>query len=303
VKIRYDLAREAGRELVLAIGFFDGMHLGHREIARASLRMRRPGRRAGVLSFSNHPASFLRPGTEPPLLTTAEERLDLFAQVGFEECFFVPFDDAIASMTPPAFLETLVARLGVRGIAVGETFRFGHKRAGDVAFMRDFLTASGAELAAVPAASANGERISSTRIRALISEGEIERADALLGAAYEIRGTVEIGAGRGHSLGVPTANLRPPSKLLPRDGIYSALARYDGRDYPSLVSIGKNPQFGGEQRTIEAWLRDFRKTIYGRELALRELRFVREQRLFASIDELIAQMRLDAQAIAYPSYL
>jgi riboflavin kinase / FMN adenylyltransferase len=301
--VRYDLARESGRELVLAIGFFDGMHLGHREIARAALRMRRPGRRAGVLTFSNHPASFLRPGTQPPLLTTSEERLDLFAHVGFEECFFVPFDDAIASMAPPAFLEMLITRLGVRGIAVGETFRFGHKRAGDVAFMKEYLSIQGVELAAVPTASMNGERVSSTRIRGLIGDAEMERADALLGAAYEIRGTVEIGAGRGHALGFPTANLRPPPKLLPPDGVYAALARYDGRDYPSLVSIGKNPQFSGEQRTIEAWLRDFQKTIYGRELALRDLRFVREQRLFASVDELIEQMRLDSQAVAYPSFL
>jgi riboflavin kinase / FMN adenylyltransferase len=303
VNVRYDLRRESGRELVLAIGFFDGMHLGHREIARAALRMRHPGRRAGVLTFSNHPASFLRPGTEPPLLTTSQERLDLFAQVGFEECFFVPFDDSIASMTPPAFLEMLKTKLGVRGLAVGETFRFGHKRAGDVSFMKEYLASSGVEISAVPTAAVNGERISSSRIRALISDGEIERADALLGAAYEIRGTVEIGAGRGHALGFPTANVRPPWKLLPPDGIYSGLARYDGRDYPSLISIGKNPQFSGEQRTIEAWLRDFRKTIYGRELALRDLRFVREQRLFASVDELIEQMRLDSQAIAYPSFL
>lgn len=303
MKVRYDLAREPGRELVLAIGFFDGMHLGHREIARAALRMRRPGRRAGVLSFVNHPASFLRPEAQPSLLTTPEERLDLFAQVGFEECFFVPFDDSIASMTPREFLDMLVTRLGVRGIAVGETFRFGHKRVGDVSFMRDYLAAADVELAEVPTATMNGERISSTRIRALISGGEIERADALLGAWYELRGTVEIGAGRGHALGFPTANVRTPAKLLPPDGVYSALARYDGRDYPSLVSIGKNPQFSGEQRTIEAWLRDFRKTIYGRELALRDLRFVREQRLFAGVDELIAQMRLDARAVAYPSFL
>lgn len=303
MRVRYDLARESERGLALAIGFFDGMHLGHREIARAALRMRHPGRRAGVLTFSNHPASFLRPGTQPPLLTTAEERLDLFAQSGFEECFFVPFDDSIASMTPPAFLEMLITRLGVLGIAVGETFRFAHKRAGDVAFMKDYVAPLGVEIAAVPTVSIDGERISSTLIRALIRDGEIERADALLGAAYEIRGSVEIGAGRGHVLGFATANVRPPPKLLPRDGVYAGIARYDGRDYPSLISIGKNPQFSGEERTIEAWLRDFRKTIYGRELALRDLRFIREQQRFANVDELVAQMHLDAQSIAYPSYL
>ena len=117
-----------------------------------------------------------------------------------------------------------------------------------------------------------------------------------------LRGSVEIGAGRGHRLGFPTANLRVPEKLLPKDGVYSATARYDGRDYAALVSIGTNPQFGGRERTIEAWLRDFEQTIYGRELAVRDLRYLREQRLFAEVGELVRQMHSDLQAIGYPSY-
>jgi riboflavin kinase/FMN adenylyltransferase len=303
VNVRYDLVRELDRPLVLSIGFFDGMHAGHREIARAALRMRKPGYRAGVLTFANHPATFLRPGTEPPLLATAHERLAAFAEAGYEECFFVRFDERIASMEPREFLDLLIARLGVRALAVGETFRFGHKRAGDVAVMRDSLASQGIDVVAIPSVCIDGERVSSTRIRALVADADMERADALLGHAYELRGAVEIGEGRGHLLGFPTANVRPPEKLLPKDGIYSALARYDGRDYPALVSIGKNPHFGGERRTVEVWLRDFRRTIYGREIAVRDLRFVREQRAFASIDELTAQMRRDLKAVAYPSFL
>jgi riboflavin kinase/FMN adenylyltransferase len=303
VKIHYGLMRELDRPLVLAIGFFDGMHVGHRAIAQATMRMRRPGWRTGVLTFSNHPASFLRPGTDPPLLTTSEERLNLFGTVGFEECFFLKFDASISSLAPAEFLELLIARLGIRGIAVGETFRFGHKRAGDLRVMRDYLAPRDVEVAPVPSVALDGERVSSTRIRALVADRDLERADRLLGGSYELRGTVETGAGRGHALGFPTANLQLPRKLLPGDGVYSAVARYDGRDYAALVSIGKNPQFGGEQRTVEVWLRDFRKTIYGRELAVRQLRFVREQRLFGSVDDLIAQMRLDLEAVAYPSYL
>ena len=122
------------------------------------------------------------------------------------------------------------------------------------------------------------------------------------GTGYEIRGVVDVGAGRGHAFGFPTANVRVPLKLLPKDGVYSAVARYDGRDYAALVSIGTNPQFGGTTRTVEAWLRDFQHTIYGRELALRELRYVREQRLFAGVGELIEQMLHDRRAIGYPSY-
>jgi riboflavin kinase / FMN adenylyltransferase len=303
MKVSYELTRERDRPLVLAIGFFDGFHRGHREIARQTMRLRKPGWRSGVLTFANHPAAFLRPGTEPPLLCTPEERLDLFAAAGFEECFFVTFDGDIATLAPEAFLNILIERLGARGVTVGTTFRFGHKRAGDVAFMGEYLARHGAALVPVENVRAGDERISSTRIRALVAEGDLAHADALLGGTgYEIRGVVEVGAGRGHALGFPTANVRVPSKLLPKDGVYSAVARYDGRDYAALVSIGTNPQFNGGARTIEAWLRDFHYTIYGRELALRELRYVREQRLFANVDELIEQMQRDLRAVAYPSY-
>ena len=302
MKVYHELFRENDRPLVLAIGFFDGMHRGHTAIAKAAMRMRKPGWRAGVLTFANHPAAFLRPATEPPLLTTLDERIDLFAQTGFEECFVVPFDERIASLTPQAFLDKLTSGLGVRGAAVGSTFRFGHKRAGDAESMRAWFEQRGLRFEAVPNVTEDGERISSTRIRALVADGNLELADHLLGHGYELRGVVELGFGRGHDLEFPTANLRPPEKLLPKDGVYSAVARYEGRDYAALVSIGSNPQFDGKQRTVEAWLRDFHKTIYGHQLALRDFRYLREQRVFASVDELIEQMRSDLEAVAYPSY-
>jgi len=303
MEVRHDFTRTSERPLVLAIGFFDGFHRGHREIARRTLRIRRPGWRSGVLTFSNHPATHLRPGTEPPLISTPQERLDLFASAGFDECFFVRFDDRIATLEPQAFLDILVERLHVAGVAVGATFRFGHKRAGDTALMADYLARHDATFIGVEPIAHDGERISSTRIRTLVAAGELARADELLaGTGYEIRGPVEIGEGRGHALGFPTANLRVPEKLLPKDGVYSAVARHDGRDHAALVSIGTNPQFGGQRRTVEAWLRDFQQSIYGRELALRDLRWVREQRLFADVGELIEQMQLDRAAVGYPAY-
>jgi riboflavin kinase/FMN adenylyltransferase len=295
---------EIERPLVVAIGFFDGMHRGHREIARQTLRLRKPGWRAAALTFANHPASFLRPGMEPPLITTPEERLDLIAAAGFDECFFVRFDESIASITAEQFLtETLVSRLGARGVVVGKNFRFGNKRAGDTALMRGVLAQHGVGCVLVEnTADEDGERISSTRIRGYIAQGDLQTADRLLGHSYELRGRVVLGAGRGHDLRFPTANVELPRKLLPRDGVYSAVARIDGRDYASLVSIGTNPTFDGTQRTVEAWLRDFHETIYGHELALRELRFVRDQQRFESMEALQAQMDQDLLAVAYPSF-
>lgn len=303
MNVRHELARESTRPLVLAIGFFDGFHRGHQELARRTLRLRRPGWRSGVLSFANHPAAHLRPGTEPELLCTPQERLDLFARAGFEECFFMRFDDAIATLSPHAFLTTLLERLHIAAVVVGATFRFGHKRAGDVTVMAEFLEPRSAAVVAVPPVGEDGERISSTRIRGLVRDGDLAGADHLLGGiGYELRGPVEVGAGRGHSLGFPTANVRVPEKLLPKDGVYAATARYDGRDYAALVSIGNNPQFDGRTRTVEAWLRDFQQSIYGQELALRDFRYLREQRLFGEVGELVKQMQRDLQAIGYPSY-
>ncbi len=302
MKIHHALERgDDARPLALAIGFFDGMHCGHVEIARAARRMRKPGWRVGVLTFANHPASFLRPGSEPPMLMTNGERIDAFARYGFEECFLVPFDASIAMLSPQAFLDRLVA-LGVRGVAVGTTFRFGHKRAGNFEFMREYLGKFDVACAGVENVTDGSERISSTRIRSCVAAGDLEGADRLLGHSYELRGTVELGLGRGHDLGFPTANLRVPEKLLPKDGVYSAVARHDGRDYAALVSIGTNPQFNGTGRTIEVWMRDFHLTIYGHEVTVRDVRFVREQMIFASVDDLVAQMQTDLQAVAYPSY-
>jgi riboflavin kinase/FMN adenylyltransferase len=304
LNVHYTLERSDDTPLVLAIGFFDGMHRGHRDIAHKTRALRKPGWSAGVLTFSNHPSAFLRPGSEPPLISTPEERVDLLARAGYEECYFIPFDAAVANQTPDEFLKkTLIGSLGVRGVAVGRTFRFGHGREGDVTLMERVLKENDVAFAPVDiAADENGERISSTRIRKLIADGDVPTADRLLGHAYELRGKVAAGAGRGHGMGFPTANIAVPEKLLPCDGVYAGTARHEGHDYATLVSIGTNPTFDGKNRTVEAWLRDFHDTIYGHELALRDLRFVREQRKFANADELLAQMEDDARAVPYPAF-
>ncbi len=313
MKVHHELpAREPDRDaasprhpVVAAVGFFDGFHRGHRAIVRELLRERRPGERAAVVTFRDHPVSFLRPGHEPPLIMTLEERINSFARAGIDEAFVLPFDASIATLDPEVFLEeALVSRIGARGVVVGNNFRFGAMRRGNAALARAYLFERGLRFVAVPEHLDDGERVSSTRVRAAVAAGDLATADRLLGLPYTLRGLVALGFGRGHDLGFPTANVVVPTgKLLPPDGVYSATGRHDGRDYRGLVSIGTNPTFGGKQRTVEAWLLDFSGSLYGEELALRDLRFVRAQQRFETADELLAQMRVDAESVRFPSFI
>jgi len=312
VKIHYAIpsddvyrALRAAHPLVVAIGFFDGFHRGHRAIVRALLEERRPGERAAVITFRNHPSSLLRPGTEPPLITTLDERVNNLANAGADEAFVLTFDHQIASLSPNEFIDTmLVDRIGARAMVVGENFRFGARRAGDIAFARSQIELRGGTLVAVPNAMDAGERVSSTRVRAALADGNGELADRLLGAPYTVRGLVTFGAGRGHDLGFPTANIAVPAeKMVPPDGVYQIVGRHDGRDYRGLVSIGTNPTFDGRERTVEAWLLDFNGSLYGHELALRDFRFLRGQVKFDSVEALLAQIQADAQSVHFPSFV
>ncbi|MBV8425516.1 MAG: riboflavin biosynthesis protein RibF [Candidatus Eremiobacteraeota bacterium] len=295
----------ASYPLVLGIGFFDGFHRGHRTIVVALLRERKPGYRAAVLTFRNHPATFLRPAEVPPMISTLEERLDNLGRAGIDEAYLLPFDASIAQLDAHTFTDEIVARrIGARVLVVGENFRFGAGRGGDVGFARERMAALGIGFIAVPQLEDRGERISSTRVRKAIAAGDVALADELLGAPYVLRGRIVVGQGRGHDLGFPTANLDvSQKKLLPADGVYRCIARHDGRDYAALLSIGTNPTFDGRARTVEVWLRDFDETIYGEQLSIRELRYLREQRRFDSPGELLEQMRADVAAVPYPTFI
>ncbi|GAC1308548.1 MAG: bifunctional riboflavin kinase/FAD synthetase [Vulcanimicrobiaceae bacterium] len=305
MKIHHGIEPPAtARPLVLAIGFFDGFHLGHRAIVSSLLRLRRPGYRAAVLTFRNHPATYLRPAHVPPLISTVEERVDALAEAGVDELFLVPFDERIASVDATTFCRTMLAgTLGIRALVIGENFRFGMGRGGDASFARQTLVPLGIDVVGVAPLDDGGERVSSTRVRGAIGCGDMATANRLLGASYSLRGRIALGAGRGHDLGFPTANLEvSPEKTVPADGVYSIVGRHDGRDYNGLVSIGTNPTFAGTVRTVEAWLLDFKRTVYGEELILRDFTFLRGQRAFSTVDELLVQMRDDATHVGFPQF-
>ncbi|TAM78050.1 riboflavin biosynthesis protein RibF [bacterium] len=306
VKIHHELARNGhGAALSLAIGFFDGFHLGHREIIRRCRTIARLGWSVGVLTFSNHPATFLRPGSEPPLIVPLEERVNRLAEAGVDELFLVPFDGSIAPLTPDEFVNgVLVRRLGVGAVVVGENFRFGAQRAGELAFLRTSLAPCGVPVEGVTTVTVEGERVSSTRIRREIAKGHLAPVDAMLGRPYALRGRICLGEGRGHALGWPTANVEVAERIvIPKDGVYEGYARVDGRDYRCLLSIGTKPTFAPQARkaTLEAWLVDFQGSIYGREIELSRLRFLRDQVRFESVEALLRQMEEDAKAVRFPT--
>lgn len=286
---------EARNDLLLTIGVFDGVHLGHRAILSRLANERRGDARVAALTFEHHPEELLAPEHAPKAITTADEKINLLDRCGLDALFLLPFDQRMQSTGARTFLEeVLVARMRTRALVVGQEWRFGRDREGTTQLAAELLPPLGCRFEAVPLLEHRGERVSSSRIRALIEERNFELADELLGEPYEVSGIVVAGDGRGHSLGFPTANLAtPPGKLLPPSGVFAATARFDGRDVRAVVSIGDKPTFGGGHEVLEAYLLDFDESIYGRQLVLRRWRFIRDQVKYSEAAALVEQIERD----------
>ena len=264
----------------VALGTFDGVHLGHRRVLDATIAA---GPTPTVVTFDPHPREALGYGVE--LLVPLERRLELLAEAGIEETLVVDFDLELAQLPPEAFAERVLRPLGTEVVLAGSNFRFGRGRAGDLALLERL----GFDARPVPLV----DGVSSTRIRDLLRGGEVERAAKLLGRPPEIAGTVVAGDARGGTLGFPTANLRPePGVLVPGYGIYAGAA--DGRR--AAISIGTNPHYGGDERRIEAFLLDFAGDLYGRHLTLELWQRLRDEQAFESEAELVAQIDRDVEA-------
>jgi len=269
----------------VAVGTFDGVHLGHRAVITGN---------DTVLTFDPHPRSVVLPDNAPRLLTPIDRKAELVASLGVEELVVVPFDQGWAHQSPQTFIdEVLVGALGATHVSVGEDFRFGHKASGDT----QLLTSDGRfEVRVAPMLEIDGEIVSSSHIRGLIAGGAVEYADRLLGAPFQVRGEVVHGEKRGRTLGFPTANLVPPDGfVVPGHGVYACVAHLDtGESVPAATSIGVRPMFKtGLGELIEAFLIDWQGDLYGRELRIDFLRRLRGERRFPSVDDLIAQMDQD----------
>jgi len=290
----------SGRGSVLAIGNFDGIHLGHQAILKdAADRAAKTGAVATALTFEPAPRKVLRPETAPKRLSTNEQRLEWFRVVGVEAAVVMPFTLELSKLSPQDFAETiLVAQLRVRTVLVGENFRFGHKQAGDAQLLRDLGKQYGFEVVTIPSVHAHGEVVSSTVIRREIAEGDVTQAGRLLGRPFVLTGEIISGTGTGRKFTFPTLNLRPEQELLPATGVYITRTLLDGEKNSrrSVTNIGMRPTFNGNALTVETHLLDFSGEVSANRLELRFWKRLRREKKFSAPEELRVQIAKDIKA-------
>jgi riboflavin kinase / FMN adenylyltransferase len=288
----------------VAIGNFDGVHLGHQALFAAARRDARGP--TSALTFEPHPARLLAPTYAPPLISEKPRKRELIAAAGVTDLIEQPFDAAFAATGPEQFVD-MVAATGVAEVVVGHDFTYGKARAGTVETLRGSLGARGVQLRVVPPVAVNGLVCSSTKVREFVLEGRVEAANMLLGRPFDLDGEVVQGAGRGRKLGWPTANIRTNNELLPAVGVYAVRARLlpDGAPIPGAANLGLNPTFrpevalagaaGQPPLSLEVYLMDFAQDIYGRKLRVEFVHRLREERRFPGIDALKAQIAQDVE--------
>ena len=282
---------------VVTVGMFDGVHRGHQALFHVlEKRARARAIHATVLTFEQHPLQVLRPDAVPPLLTTPDEKKEIFAQLGVDYVVFVPFTLAFSKYTPEEFVaEVLVKHLRARELVIGHDHSFGRDREGDVEVLERLGNIHGFGVHVVRGVEIDGEPVSSTLIRQALSAGDVKSATEGLGRPYSVCGTVIRGLGRGKTLGFPTANLTPPppEKLLPAEGIYVVRASFGSEVLGGLLHLGPRPTFSGPKPTIELFLIDFAKDIYGQRVVVEFLARIRDVYSFASSTGLVDQMQED----------
>ena len=292
----HHIPKEA-RGAAIALGNLDGVHLGHRAVLHAA-HAARPDLPLAALTFEPHPREHFRPDDPPFRLTLLPAKADALRAAGAGFVFALPFDDAFAAMTAEDFVEHVLHRgLGARHLACGPDFAFGHRRGGDVAFLQREAERRGMGLTVVPPLLDGSEPISSTRIRRLLQDGYPDRAAEKLGRPWEIRGTVVHGDKLGRVLGWPTANIWLGRHLEPARGVYAVtVALPGGREGKGVANVGRRPTLGGDPETrLETFIFDFEGDLYGQEIGVRLIRFLRPDAKFAGLDELKEAIARDVE--------
>ena len=284
----------------ITIGTFDGVHLGHRAlIARAVATANELGCASVVLTWDKHPNVVVHPDRVPPLLATPERRIELLAERNPDQLVILQFDQELSQWTPERFVEeVLVAGLGARAVFVGENWRFGKGASGNADLLAELGKELGFAAEPVPLESVAGERVSSSRIRKAVGEGDMELAAAMLGRPFDMAGVVVHGDARGHGLGFPTANVGlDPELIHPARGVYAGRALVADAWYTAAINVGVNPTFGGDPAStplrVEAFLLDFSGDLYDRPIRIEFSKRLRDEEKFESSEALIAQIQRD----------
>ncbi len=281
------------------IGTYDGVHRGHQAILAPMVQAAHTaGSPAVVVTFHPHPAAVLRGITEPMCLTTPDERAHLLGELGVDVVLTLTFDRALAGLTAKEFMQRLSERLGLRQLWVGSDFVLGRNRQGDIPTLRAIGEELGFTVQVTDEVAVEGERVSSTQIRALLREGDARQAAKLLGRPYLLEGVVAHGDGRGRGLGFPTANVDyADTKITPRYGVYATWFWVKGQRLPSVTSVGVRPTFDppDSKPRLETFLIDYKDDLYGQQVRVEFLEFLRPELRFGSAQELIDQMVVDTQ--------
>jgi len=286
------------KDMLLTIGVFDGVHLGHRHlIAKLTGLARKQGLVSGVITFSRHPREVLAPQTRLPFLAVIEHMIALLKDGGVDKVIPLSFPPELAKLSPKEFLGLLKTHLRMRGLVIGPDFALGKNREGNTDALSRLGEEMGFSLTVVPPLTIDGEVVSSTTIRKALAEGDMRRAQKLMGRPFSLHGRVVKGDRRGNELGFPTANLETEAEqALPADGFYTSRAHIDTQAYPAMTNIGIHPTFGGNQRQVEVYLMDYRGAdLYGRELTVEIIERLRDEIKFETPEELKKQIAEDVK--------
>ena len=283
------------KEMLLTIGVFDGVHLGHKHlIAQLKELARKQGYSSGVITFSQNPKEVLSPQTRLPSLTGIDRRIALLRDEGVDIVLPLPFTPQLADLSPKQFLSLLKEYLKMKGLVIGPDFALGKDRQGDIDALRRLGQEMGFSVTVVPPMTIDGQVASSTVIRKALAEGDMKQAQRLLGRPFSLQGRVVAGDKRGMDLGFPTANLDvEPGQALPAGGIYACQAHIDGQTYSAMTNIGNRPTFGGGQQIIEVYLIDYNGDLYGHELAIDIIGRLRDEKKFDTPEQLKEQIAED----------